>query len=242
MALGSNNPDQNPYEAVIGAVITMVGIGGEYSAIQGQKTYIQSIAPELGMVAALNSQFETEAQNITAGVDTKLAAKQAEVEGQIGSGMLARGISSPAAQDYAKTAYAGSISGAYAAAHAALQGAKVNASNALDRTISTYYQNVAQNQLQSVLAKEKLKAGLYGMLMGAGGQGLAAGVSEAFSANKQPDQTQNEPLSPVTPYTSENEATIEARRQFFNGPQPTSNRASPDFTNSPLMDYNRRGQ
>jgi hypothetical protein len=242
MALGSNNPEQNPYEAVIGAVIMMVGIGGEYSAIQGQKTYIRSIAPELGMVNALNAQFETEADNIAAGVNTKLAVQADKVSNQIGAGMTARGINSPAAQDYAKTAYAGSISGAYAAAHAALQGAKVNASNALDRTISTYYQNVAQNQLQSVLAKEKLKAGLYGMLIGAGGQGLAAGVSEAFSANKQPDQPQNEPLTPVTPYTSEDTKTIEARKQFFNGPQPESNRLSPDFTNSPLMDYNRGGR
>ena len=208
MALGSNNPEQNPYEAVIGAVIMMVGIGGEYSAIQGQKTYIRSIAPELGMVNALNAQFETEADNIAAGVNTKLAVQADKVSNQIGAGMTARGINSPAAQDYAKTAYAGSISGAYAAANAALQGAKVNASNALDKTVSTYYQNVAQNQLNSVLQKEKLKAGLYGTLLGAGGQGLAAGVSEAFSSNK-PDSTDSTDSTDTASYQhiqdSENE-------------------------------------
>ena len=203
--IGVDNPEQDPVKAIIGGAIMAAGAIVDLGFIGNMKTYEQNIAPEMDLVNGLNNQFATDSDRVAGNMNISLANQAGKVSGQIGAGMSARGISSPAAQDYAKTAYAGSISGAYAAANAALQGAKVNAQNSLDKTVSGYYQDVASAQLHSVLQKQALQRGLYGTLALAGGKALSAGIGEAFSGESTgPDSqigvfkdAQNAPQEPM---------------------------------------------
>ena len=187
MAIGRNNPEQNPYEALAGILITIGAFYGGMRSAMGMKTYEQEIKPELAMVKALNANFANDSATAMAAMDAQLTGQAAKVESQIVAGMSARGITDVAAQKYATGAYAGSISGAYAAANAALRGAEVNAGNALAATTSRYYQNVASMQLQSVIARQKAMAGIWGSL---GGMAASAG-SELASYNDQQDNNGN---------------------------------------------------
>jgi hypothetical protein len=138
------------------------------------KSYEDATASSRGMVASLTDAFNKDADAIGSGLTTGLDANFANVKGQIATSMSARGLTDPGQQAGSQAQYGASLSGAYAAAADALAKAKVNATNALASTKSSYFQNMASKQFESLVNQARVKAGIYGALTGAATAGVAS--------------------------------------------------------------------
>jgi len=166
----------NPSLAQSGLGMALWGVGliGSLKAAGKMKSYEDVTAGSRGMVASLTEDFNKDAAAISAGLTTGLDANFANVKGQIASSMSARGLTDPGQQAGSQAQYGASLSGAYAAAADALAKAKVNATNTLAATKSTYFQNMAAKQFESTVNQARVKAGIYGALTGAAAAGVAS--------------------------------------------------------------------
>ncbi len=158
----------------LGMVLWGVGLIGSLKAAYPMKSYEDATASSRGMVASLTDAFNKDADAIESGLTTGLDANFANVKGQIATSMSARGLTDPGQQAGSQAQYGASLSGAYAAAADALAKAKVNATNALASTKSSYFQNMASKQFASLVNQARVKAGIYGALTGAATAGVAS--------------------------------------------------------------------
>ena len=130
-----------------------------------------------GVQAQVNAIPEISAKRnaeIEAGVNADLAKYGETAQAQAQQGLTARGITDQGVAKETQSRTASGLSGAYAAAHAALNRAKINAQTSLGSAMSNYQQNLAQRQYDSIMRDYAAKMGVWGSLGGLGTSILAA--------------------------------------------------------------------
>lgn len=164
--------------------------GGLYGSLQAQprsyETYTRDIQNRFGQIG-VDYEKRTQAQEKQFAADLA-GYQQGQVAGTA-EGLEARGITDSKVKAEAKSKTESGISGAYAAAKAALARAKLNASSTLDRARANYLTDLANKQYESMVANYRAKAGLYGALGGLGAGLLFAPENPDQKAKKGPGNT-----------------------------------------------------
>lgn len=119
-------------------------------------------------------EFDKRAARAQTGLVAELAGYENRAVEQAQTGLGARGITDRGVAKETKAQVKGGLSGAYAAARAALTGAKMRAGNALSSTMSQYYQDLAKKQYQAKLGEYYGKMGIWGALGGLGSSLVSA--------------------------------------------------------------------
>lgn len=173
----------------LGAIATGAGIVGAISAwnkFPGYPDYSASISGIFADQEAATQKAENEFASAWAG----FAANQ---RANVSKGLSAQGITDPAVKARAAEQTEGALSGAYAAAHAALARAKAEAGNTLAAGTAQYYQNLAQKQYSAAMNKYMAEQGIWGALGGAGASLLNMPKGEE---EKGYDINPDEPIAP----------------------------------------------
>ena len=187
-ALGLNN-DAGTYA---GGAVTLAGLIGSFIATQNEKTYTQSTKDAQSAYENVGVEASARGAEASSALTANLAGYETQAESGIKQGLVNRGITDSNVGNSATSQFKAGMSGAYAAANAALQGAKVNASNALARTKIQYLTDLTQKQHASVMQKYYNQMGIWGALGSIGG-GLMG----------MPSTSANQPSSPLQDYTSD---------------------------------------
>lgn len=164
-ALGLNN-NAGTYA---GGAVGLAGLIGSFIANQNEKTYTQATRGAQAQYEAVGASFTADADQMGKTLTADLAGYQSAQEANIKQGLVNRGITDKAIGESATSQFKAGMSGAYASAHAALQGARVNAQSALDRTKVAYLTDLTQKQHASVMQKYYNQMGLWGALGSVGG-------------------------------------------------------------------------
>jgi hypothetical protein len=113
--------------------------------------------------------FEAKANKAQADLAADLAGYGQMEQKRVSEGLSARGITDAAVGREAASQAKSGLSGAYASATAALSRAKLNATSSLNRAMSSYQQDLARMQYESILGQSRAKMGIWGALGGLGG-------------------------------------------------------------------------
>lgn len=144
--------------------------GGLYGAYKNAKVDVfgkatKDIQVEMDKIIP---QFDKRAADAKTGLVAELAGYETRAQAQAKQGLEARGITDRAVGRETSAQVKGGLSGAYAAARAALTGAKMRAGSNLSQAMGQYYQDLAKKQYQSKLASYYDKMGIWGALGGIG--------------------------------------------------------------------------
>ena len=152
--------------SVIGGLLFGTGFLGALNASNNQKTYTQATKSEQLRISEIGPAATARAEAAQAGLTADLGSYQAKTEAGVKQGLINRGITDANIGNDAAGQVKAGLSGAYAAAHATLASAKVNAGSAVSGALSTYQQALAQKQYESMLSKYYAKLGIWGSLGG----------------------------------------------------------------------------
>lgn len=185
-----NFAQQNKTANYAGLGLTVAGLFGAIAANRSIKDYenvTRDVQLSIGQVGVQAGERAKEAE---ASLTADLSGYQSNAEAGIKQGLVNRGITDKAIGESATSQLKSGMSGAYASAHAALAGAKLNASSALDRTKIAYLQDLSQKQYASQMQKYYNQMGIWGALGSIGGAMLGAPSSGAApTSTPQQDYT-----------------------------------------------------
>lgn len=166
LGLDTPNTFAQTASSVIGGFLFGGGFLGALNA--RQKTYTQATKSEQLRISEIGPAATARASEAQAGLVSDLAGYAAKTETGIKQGLINRGITDSRMGEQAAGQVKAGLSGAYAAARASLSKAKLNASMGLSGALSTYQQNLAVKQYESMVAKYYSKMGIWGSLGGLG--------------------------------------------------------------------------
>ena len=187
---------------VIGTVLEGTGLLLAYNSSQKNKSYASVVKPQTLNVENTYNDFLANAANISSGFESALSTNTARMSNDIRMDLVARGINDDKVSASSVGQFQASTSGAYAAARAALESAKVNATNALESTQGRYYQNLAQKNLESVIANRAQKAGIWGAIGGVVGKTAI----DIFKVKDQAPQSDSDTTPEPIPQPTSGEA------------------------------------
>jgi len=165
--LGIGNPvtEQNTIANIIGGALFGAGFIGALGT--KQKTYQQVTKGVTQQVAGISAASEQRAAAADKALTADLAGYQEAEISKAEQGLQNRGITDKAVATETAANLKAGMSGAYAAAHAALAKAKTQAAVQVSGAQSGYYQNLAQKQAESVMQNYYARMGIWGALGGA---------------------------------------------------------------------------
>ena len=169
-ALGIDIP-KTPVQTVSSVIGGMLGIGGLIGALNEnnqQKTFLQNTSAIQNSVRQVGSDFGVQAGQAEAQLGADLASHEAGTEAQARQGLVNRGITGPQYGNQSAGQLKAGTSGAYAMAASALSEAKLNAGRAVSGALSSYHQDIAQKQLESMFSQYYGKLGIWKSLGGMG--------------------------------------------------------------------------
>jgi hypothetical protein len=148
----------------------MSGLGNFFSNLISGPDYNKITSESRRLVDIIPAQLNGDIMAIESGYNSDISNSRAGVSSSITSDLSARGISSPEVAKASQANIQSGLSGAYASAHAALMGAKLNAKNKLSFIMSQYYTNLANKQHDAMKSVYAARMGIVGAL------GIAAGT------------------------------------------------------------------
>ena len=165
LGIGKPVTEQNTIANIIGGALFGAGFIGALGT--KQKTYQQVTSGVTSQIAGISAASEERAAAADKALTADLAGYQAAEIGKAEKGLEARGITDKAVATETAANLKAGMSGAYAAAHAALAKAKAQAAIQVGGAQSAYYQNLAAKQAESVMRNYYSRMGIWGALGGA---------------------------------------------------------------------------
>lgn len=174
-ALGLNTQTAN----IAGGALTGIGLIGSLLSGYG-KTYETATKGVQQQINAISPAFDVEAQKAEQGLASSLQQAQERAIGQAESGLAARGITDKGVAAESKAKLTSGLSGAYAAASAALAKAKLGAKSGMTTALANYKMDLARRQYESMMGQYAAKMGIWGSLggLGTGLMGLPSSPKE----------------------------------------------------------------
>lgn len=200
------SPKANRLANIIGGALFSAGFLGSLNAANKTKTYGQATKDVQLTVSKILPDFGVEADKADAALTADLAGYQDQAVTRAQEGLKARGISSPKVAAETATNIKAGLSGAYAAAHAALARAKLNSQSALSGAMANYQMDLADKQYKSMLSNYYAKMGIWGALGGTATGFLGTlRKTGALSGNSSNDTTDTDTVAdnPGMPGTDE---------------------------------------
>ena len=188
-------------EGAIGAALLAGGFLG--AALTKFPTWQNSAASQEAAVNKAYSAFSDQSQSVENQFNSDFSAFRSRISQNVQSGLAARGLTDPAIKQATAAQTEAGLSGAYAAAHAALSKARMESQGALSGTMANYYEHAAQAQYQSQMADYLSKMGIWGALGGVTVAGLKAGIRKKGA---QAEEEQAQPPQGVPQYGTPDES------------------------------------